>query len=93
MEKRETERTFEIKIFDDNMWEPDLDFYVELYDPKSCDDQGVPEKMIGDDSTCKITILDEDFQGTLTFESTDVKVYKGQLKLQLKVLRLNGADG
>ena len=80
MDKRETERTIEIQIIDDNQWEPDLDFYVELYDPSQKGEEEIAPRMIGDDSICKITILDEDFLGTLTFETTDMKVYKGQLK-------------
>ena len=31
--KRETELTIPIKILDNNEWQPDLDFYVELFDP------------------------------------------------------------
>ncbi len=35
MKKRETEKTVEIKIHDNEEWQPDLDFYIELYDTKS----------------------------------------------------------
>ena len=61
--KRENEKTVSIKIFDNNEWQPDLDFFVELYSPES-DGQ---TKEFGDDTKTKITILDEDFPGTLGF--------------------------
>ena len=32
-QKRETEKKIHIPIVDDHIWEPDLDFFVELYDP------------------------------------------------------------
>jgi len=35
MKKRETEKTFQIKIIDNSDWQPDLDFSVELYDPNT----------------------------------------------------------
>ena len=41
-----------------------MDFFVELYDPDG--PQGMPQ-LHGDDTRCKITILDEDFPGTLCF--------------------------
>lgn len=63
MKKRESERTVVVKIFDNNEWQPDLDFSCELYDPSV---EGSP-KLFGDDTSCKITILDEDFPGTLGF--------------------------
>lgn len=33
IKQREQEKTVSIKIIDNNEWQPDLDFYVELYDP------------------------------------------------------------
>lgn len=35
MKKRETEKIVDIKIHDNAEWQPDMDFYVELYDTKS----------------------------------------------------------
>ena len=45
---------------------------MELYDPNA------PNKprFNGDDTLSKITILDEDFPGTLGFENTDITVSK-----------------
>ena len=33
LSKKDNEFMFEIPIIDDDEWEPDLDFFVELYDP------------------------------------------------------------
>jgi hypothetical protein len=41
-----------------------LEFFVELYDPLKTE-QGVDDRCPGDDARCKVTILDEDFPGTI----------------------------
>lgn len=66
MTKREQEKTIEVAIIDNEDCQPDLDFYVELYDPAT------GERLDGDDTECKVTILDEDFPGKLGFSVTDV---------------------
>ena len=71
MRKQEKEYKISIPIVDDEEWEPDLDFFVELYDAQT------GEKLEGDDTVCKVTILDEDFPGTLGFENTEIMVQKG----------------
>ena len=93
MKKREVEHTIYIPIIDDDEWEPDLDFFVELYDPNKLNADGVPERMMGDDTRCKVTILDEDFPGSLGFEMTDVRVHKGRNRVEVNILRMEGADG
>lgn len=70
MDQNEDEKVFEIPIVDNDEWEPDLDFLVEIYDCES----PKQERMIGDDTQCRVTILDEDIPGTLGFEMTDVRV-------------------
>ena len=65
---KEKEKTFTIKIIDNNDWQPDLDFGVELYDPSSPD--GKMSRLYGNDTFTRITILDEDFPGTLKFDET-----------------------
>jgi hypothetical protein len=64
------EYKFEVPIVDDEEWEPDLDFAIELYDPNTEES----DKLAGDDTKCIVTILDEDFPGTIGFECTDVTV-------------------
>ena len=77
LKKRDTELKIQIPIVDDDEWEPDLDFFVELYDPNHINsDTGIPDRLKGDDTRTKVTILDEDFPGSLGFEVTDVRVPK-----------------
>ena len=89
MKKRETEKTIQIKIIDNSDWQPDLDFSVELYDPN------VPgmTRFSGDDTITKITILDEDFPGTLGFAQTEIMSSKDNEKVDIKILRSEGSDG
>ena len=50
-----------------------MDFTVELYDPM--DNKGM-NRFPGDDTVTKVTILDEDFPGQLSFDETQVTVSK-----------------
>lgn len=61
IKKRDSEYKIKIPIVDDEEWEPDLDFFVELYDPNT------QTRLPGDDTRTKVTILDEDFPGTIGF--------------------------
>jgi len=70
--KTEDEKMVPIKIFDNNEWQPDLEFNVELYDPTKDKMATMP----GYDTKTKVTILDEDFPGTLGFEETSIVVSK-----------------
>lgn len=60
---QENEKTIEITIIDNNEWQPDIDFTVELYDLEA---DGAP-KLHGDDTSTRITIIDEDFPGKVLF--------------------------
>jgi len=50
----------EIKIFDDDAWEPDEDFFVQLYDMNDFE-------CSGKDTKTKVTIIDDDKPGQLVF--------------------------
>jgi len=93
IKKRDTEHKIYIPIVDDEEWEPDLDFHVELFDPSNVEADGKPKKLHGDDTKCKVTILDEDFPGTLGFELTDIRIGKNQEKVDVTIMRTLGADG
>jgi hypothetical protein len=93
LKKRDTEFKILIPIVDDEEWNPDLDFYVELFDPNNIDDKQVPVRLPGDDTRCKVTILDEDFPGVIGFEATDVRVNKNAEVAKIKVTRTEGCDG
>ena len=49
MERHESEKKIEIPIVDDDEWEPDLDFFVELYDPNK-DPEVENDRLKGDDT-------------------------------------------
>ena len=64
--KKEAE--VQIKIIDDENWEPDEDFFVELYDIAT------GQKLNGEDTRSRITIMDDDRPGMLAFaEKKNVK--------------------
>jgi len=89
MNATETEKQIEITIIDNNEWEPDLDFLVELYEI----DAPGKERLQGDDTQTRVTILDEDFPGTLGFNITDIRVDKKQEKVDILIKRSEGSDG
>ena len=74
---------------DNSDWQPDLDFFVELFDP---DKPGQP-RLFGDDTRCVVTILDEDLPGTLSFAETSLTISKGTDQVQLTLTRRDGSDG
>jgi len=51
------------------------------------------DKLPGDDTRCKVTILDEDFPGCLGFEFTDLTVKRGDKKVDITIKRFDGSDG
>ncbi len=83
----QTELSVRVTINDDDEWEPDEDFYVELYDPNTKD------KIKGDDTLCTVTIIDDDKPGTLSFENRSIKVVAQSKIAQIRVVRQNGCDG
>lgn len=85
--KNGNEKVISIQVHDNQEWQPDMDFYVELYDPKTL------ERLFGDDTVCKITILDEDFPGKLGFEVTEISASRTQDKIDIIVKRFEGTDG
>lgn len=87
MKKRETELTKEIQIHDNQDWQPDMDFYIEMYDTNTT------MKLFGDDTECRVTILDEDFPGKLGFEKTEIIASKNNDKVDIIIKRSEGTDG
>lgn len=87
MKKRDTERVIQISIIDNQEWQPDLEFAVELYDPNT------RTRHFGDDTSTKVTILDEDFPGKLGFASTDIQASKFQDRVDIKIVRSEGSSG
>lgn len=77
----------DIKIFDDEGWEPDEDFYVQLYDTSEM-------ALSGKDTRTKITILDDDKPGQICFrEDKTIKAVATEQYAEVIILRKNGSDG
>lgn len=88
--KRDTEKKIRIPIVDDEEWNPDLEFVVELYDPNKLEGE---DRLPGDDTQCRVTILDEDFPGTIGFQSTEINVSKNAKEVEIEIERNDGSDG
>jgi len=86
MKKGEKEKVLQVKIHDDDIWEPDKDFFVEI-----CNEN--MEKLEGDDTRTRITILDEDNPGVIGFDEKHIKVRKKDKFAYIRVVRTDGADG
>lgn len=87
MKKRDQEKLVEVTIHDNQDWQPDMDFYIELYDAKT------QARLFGDDTETRITILDEDFPGKLGFEVTEIEASRSQDKVDIVIKRFEGTDG
>ena len=84
--KKEAE--VQIKIIDDENWEPDEDFFVELYDIET----GV--RLPGEDTRTRITIMDDDRPGMLAFaEKKQLRHPADQNECRVVIKRTHGADG
>lgn len=77
-----------IGIIDDEKWEPDEDFFVELADPDT------KVLLPGADTRCRVTIIDDDKPGQICFASKDtVKVMANAENAEVIIKRKNGSDG
>lgn len=77
-----------IGIHDDDDWEPDEDFFVELYDFTT------EQRLTGEDTRTRVTILDDDNPGMLVFR--EKKVFKhpaSDKQCIIDVDRIQGTDG
>jgi len=81
------EQHVEVKIINDDTFEPDEDFYIEIYDPET------GERLPGSDTRTKITIIDDDKPGRLGFSSRFLHVSAKDKVAKLKILRQQGTDG
>lgn len=85
--------TVQIPIVDDEAWNPDLEFEIILYDLTNLDSSKGSDRLPGGDTLCKVTILDEDFPGTIEFVKTDVSVAKKAKYIDVEIQRIDGSDG
>lgn len=85
-----------VKINDDDNWEPDEDFWVQLYE--ASDPATTPiekaRKLEGGDTKTIVTIIDDDKPGSIAFEeSKPIKAIASTGKAEIKIVRKNGSDG
>jgi solute carrier family 8 (sodium/calcium exchanger) len=89
-EAGEAMKDVKIKIVDDVAFEEDEDFYVELSDP-SCEEEAL---QLGASYRCRVTIIDDDFPGSLQFTKDDFEVTEGREEYAtLFVERIQGSRG
>mmetsp|Transcript_36487 Transcript_36487/g.56007 ORF Transcript_36487/g.56007 Transcript_36487/m.56007 type:complete len:222 (+) Transcript_36487:1124-1789(+) len=84
----ETTKFIEVKINDDDDWEPDEDFYVQLYDADT------RQELEGQDTKTRVTIIDDDKPGQICFqESRATKAIASEGVADISIIRKNGSDG
>ena len=77
-----------VKIIDDEGWEPDEDFYVECYD------LATGQRLPGEDTRTRVTILDDDKPGMLVFEEKKAQRHPvNEKECWVTVNRVQGTDG
>lgn len=77
-----------VEIKDDDEWEPDEDFYVELYDLET------KTRLVGEDTRTRVTILDDDKPGMLVFdEKKSLRHPANESECTVVVNRVQGTDG
>ena len=82
------EAEISIVIVDDEAWEPDEDFFVQLYDV------GTKQDLKGEDTRCRVTIMDDDGPGQLVFsEKKSLKHPADAKECIVGVERIHGCDG
>lgn len=86
MEGEQNEVSILIEVKYDEACTPDKDFYIELL--KSDD-----KRIRGDDTECKITILDTDNPGVIGFAERVAVVRPRDKIMFLELVRDKGADG
>lgn len=75
-------------IHDDDSWEPDEDFFVQLFDAQT------DEILEGADCRTRVTIIDDDKPGQVCFlETTNIKALATEKEAVVTLVRKNGSDG
>ena len=75
------EKSVKIEILDDEEWEPDENFYLEIYDLQT------KARLPGEDTRTTVLILDDDKPGIFSFEKKTYQVRAKDKQAKLKVIR------
>ncbi|XP_028659976.2 sodium/calcium exchanger 1-like isoform X1 [Erpetoichthys calabaricus] len=96
----ETHKEVTVGIIDDDIFEEDEYFYVNLSNVRVTYAEGglessdsPPKASLGTDHTATVTIFDDDHAGIFTFESNSTRVSESIGIMQVKVQRTSGARG
>ncbi|CAF3656678.1 unnamed protein product [Rotaria socialis] len=89
MESGQQEKKITIHVIDDNQWEPDETFFVKLSLPESEENHA----KVGSKTVALVTIINDDEPGYIHFEEPINLVKESVGKAEIKVARVNGADG
>lgn len=81
----ETEKTFKVKVIDDDVFEEDEHFYVRLSSPRGA--------TLVSPSTATVVILDDDHSGVFSFPQRDFELTESVGTYELRVARNSGARG
>ncbi|CAF2384962.1 unnamed protein product [Rotaria sp. Silwood2] len=89
MERGQQEKRITIHVIDDNQWEPDETFFVKLSLPEGEESRA----KLGSKTIALVTIINDDEPGFIGFEESITLVKESVGKVEIKLLRVNGADG
>ncbi|GBP22218.1 hypothetical protein EVAR_10728_1 [Eumeta japonica] len=81
----ETERWFSVRVIDDDVFEEDEHFYVQLSAPRGA--------ALATPSTATVVILDDDHAGVFSFAQRDYELTESVGTFELRVVRTAGARG
>lgn len=91
----ETRKELRLGIIDDDVFEEDEHFYVQLSNPRRA--RGVREGQgrvrLGAEKRATVTIFDDDHAGIFSFESSSMRVSESVGTMKAKVVRGSGARG
>merc|ERR1719151_264090 len=99
----ETEKTVELSVEDDDLFEEDEHFYIRVSNPRRKDGietpqmevEGamVPSIQLGTPHVATIMILDDDHGGVFQFENHEAEIVESVGVFELTVARMSGARG
>jgi solute carrier family 8 (sodium/calcium exchanger) len=96
-EKGETKKPLLIKIHDDNAYEDNEEFYVDLSDPQILEDESAVPKQakLSETDSVVVVIIDDDDPGVLRVKDEDIEVMEGKpgVCAEIVVERVGGASG
>ena len=80
------EYKLDVKIVDDDEYEPEEEFYIELFDPET------NKRLIGEDTICKVIIVDDAKEPIIGFKETHVKTHPLSGTVSIKVTRIGDCN-